>query len=190
MSNTIISPRRQSKLKSLFNKLQTPETVLVAVAAGLIEFQIEGVLWQTVASIVVVAAALLTVLSKSKTFGTAIQRDWLKYFGAALIFAFAFVAVYNPVPAHAILIQAQNAIVAGINGGIQDPIIAAWVSGSVITIMWVGRAVLLAMAIKMGIEVVEGRKEEQPWKELLQKPLTFIMVILITNQIGNMLTTI
>ena len=58
----------------------------------------------------------------------------------------------------------------------------------IVSLLWVGRVVLLGILMNMGMKINEGRGQDKSWKELLQDPVIFIISIGVINQIATFLT--
>ena len=169
------------------------EIIFILLAAALIEFRIEGILFQNIASAITVA--ILIIYSALKVKGdNPIKDAWQKYhgtkiFGCTVVGLLLLYQVANPDPSHAVLLKAQEAIVGGLNASITDPVLKPLAVNFLISIMWIGRAALLGIVIKMLFEANQQRDEGATFKDILMKPAIFVLSVGIANALGNYLAT-
>lgn len=170
----------QSYWNRFNNVVGTPEKIFLGVSAGLIQFQIEGAMLQSLASIAVVATLIYVILGKVN--GTLPGR---KLIPLAIIVAFGAIAIFNPDPAHAILFDAETAFVKGITDNIDDADTAKFLSGGIVTVMWLGRAILLGILVWLCIDSNNAKQQGEGWQKILEKPAMYIFSVFTINAIAT-----
>ena len=186
--------KSKSFKQKIFSKLNTLEMIAIAVVAVVTPLRIEGVLTQNIISAGILLIAIVAVgatsnkLFKLQEYTRFLQKEGaLKILGIGLFLTLIASSIICPDPAHAVLFKAEKAITTAITTNV-DPEVAGTLNKVIVSLLWVGRVVLLGILINMGMKINEGRGQDKSWKELLQDPVIFIISIGVINQIATFLT--
>jgi hypothetical protein len=186
--------KSKSFKQKIFAKFNTLEMIVIAVGAVAIPLRIEGILTQNIISAGILLIAIVAVgatsnkLFKLQEYTRFLQKEGaLKILGVGLFLTLIASSIISPDPAHAVLFKAEKAITTAITTNV-DSEVAGTLNKVIVSLLWVGRVVLLGILMNMGMKINEGRGQDKSWKELLQDPVIFIISIGVINQIATFLT--
>lgn len=170
----------------VFGKLGAIEIALLGIAAAVIQLQIEGILWQSIATAsVILGFSIFYIPNKQKA-----NFSYSFVYKSAGIFMLALAYLFLlPSASHAVLLGVDQTIVPILQQNVQPAEVGEFLGKSVVGLMWIGRMVLLGILINMGLKINEGRGQEKSWKELLQDPTIFIISVGLIDRIGNFIIT-
>lgn len=170
----------------VFGKLGAVEIAMLAIAALLIELKVEGILWQSIVTALVISGFYIFYTNKDKK--NNFNFDFFPKYTSIFMLALGLLFFW-PTPSHAVLLGVDQTIVPILQANVQPAAVGTFLGQSIVGLMWIARMVLLGILVNMGLKINEGRGQEKSWRELLEAPTIFIISIGLVDRIGNFIIT-
>lgn len=185
---------RSGILSRIFGNLGGIEIFFIAIAAAVIQFQIEGILLQAVAGTAVVwAVAAGFVYQGVETVKSFKIKTWIRNNGkltlgaVLLVYSLVFYIIFNPQPSHAVLFTVQTAITTAITANVEANL-AGILNNIIIVFLWMIRLAILGYLGQQALKIFNEREEEN-WVKLIKTPAIFLVTIGVINTIATYVST-